>query len=104
MKNLASLLERQRPSFLPWLALLSALLLASCTAAKLTSKNYDAISEGMSKAQVQQILGEPTRKETKDMIIFTKTTWRYEEGKKFVMITFKNDQVDSKESNLGSDH
>jgi hypothetical protein len=56
----------------------------------------------MTKAQVEKILGPPTSVETKDMLIFKKTTWRYEDGKKFAMITFKNDEVDGKETNLGT--
>ena len=56
---------------------------------------------GMSKSQVETILGAPTTAETKDMLIFKKTTYRFEDGKKFAMITFKNDEVDSKDSNLG---
>jgi SmpA / OmlA family len=68
---------------------------------KLTPANYDQITIGMSKAQVENILGPPTNSEMKDMVIFKKTTYRYEDGKKFAMITFKNDQVDSKDSNLG---
>ncbi len=36
------------------------------------------------------------------MVLFEKTTWRYEDGKKFVLLTFKNDQLDSKDSNLGA--
>ena len=55
----------------------------------------------MSKAQVETILGQPTSAETKDMLIFKKTTYRYEDGKKFAMVTFKNDEVDSKDTNLG---
>jgi hypothetical protein len=51
---------------------------------------------------VEKILGSPTTSETKDMIIFKKTVWRYEDGKNFAMITFKNDEVDSKETNLTS--
>ena len=39
--------------------------------------------------------------EAKDMIIFKKTTWRYEDGSKFAVVTFKNDEVDSKDTNLG---
>ena len=35
------------------------------------------------------------------MLIFKKTDYRYEEGKNFALITFKNDEVQSKESNLG---
>ena len=68
---------------------------------KLTSANYDQITLGMSKAQVENILGPPTTAETKDMVIFKKTTYRYEDGKKFAMVTFKNDEVDSKDTNLG---
>ena len=70
------------------------------TASKLTLDNYNLIRTGMSKAQVEKILGPPTTMETKDMIIFKKTTYRYEDGKNFAMITFKNDEVDSKETNL----
>jgi outer membrane protein assembly factor BamE (lipoprotein component of BamABCDE complex) len=70
------------------------------TGSKLTLDNYNLITTGMSKAQVEKILGPPTTAETKDMIIFKKTTWRYEDGKSFAMITFKNDEVDSKETNL----
>ena len=46
-------------------------------------------------------IGTPTTAETKEMVIFKKTTYRYEDGKKFAMITFKNDEVDSKDTNLG---
>ena len=69
---------------------------------KLTLSNYNQITTGMTKAQVEKILGPPTSIETKDMLIFKKTTWRYEDGKKFAMITFRNDEVDGKETNLGT--
>jgi len=87
--------------------LLAILVLAACnrnvlTGSKLTLGNYNQITTGMSKAQVEKILGPPTSMETKDMLIFKKTTWRYEDGKKFVQITFKNDEVDSKDTNLGT--
>jgi hypothetical protein len=49
---------------------------------------------------VERILGPPTTVETKYMMIFKKTTYRYEAGKKFAMFTFKNDELDSKEGNL----
>ena len=74
---------------------------SALSGSKLTPANYDQISMGMSKTQVETILGKPTSAETKDMIIFKKTTYRYEDGKKFAMITFKNDEVDSKNGNLG---
>jgi outer membrane protein assembly factor BamE (lipoprotein component of BamABCDE complex) len=81
-------------------ALLASFSSCNQSGSKLTSANYDQISMGMSKAQVETILGKPTTVETKDMIIFRKTTYRYEDGKKFAMITFKNDEVDGKDTNL----
>jgi hypothetical protein len=83
------------------------LVLAACnrnvlSGSKLTLDNYNQITTGMSKAQVEKILGPTTSMETKDMLIFKKTTWRYEDGKKFVQITFKNDEADSKDTNLGT--
>ena len=69
---------------------------------KLTLSNYDQVATGMSKAQVERIMGPPTTSETKDMLIFKKTTYRYEEGPKFALFTFKNDELDSKEGNLST--
>jgi outer membrane protein assembly factor BamE (lipoprotein component of BamABCDE complex) len=88
------------------LAALCLVPLSSCnrnpfSGSKLTSANYDQISLGMTKAQVENILGPPTSAETKDVLIYKKTTYRYEDGKKFAMITFKNDEVDGKDTNLG---
>jgi outer membrane protein assembly factor BamE (lipoprotein component of BamABCDE complex) len=86
--------------------LLAILVLAACnrnvlSGSKLTLDNYNQITTGMSKGQVETILGAPTSTETKDMLIFKKTTWRYEDGPKFAQITFKNDEVDGKDTNLG---
>ncbi len=88
------------------LSLACLLSLASCNRSplsreKLTSANYDQVTVGMSKTQVERILGTPSTIETKDMLVFKKTTYKYENGAKFVMITFKNDEVDGKDSNLG---
>jgi len=87
-------------------ALFATMVLAACnrnvlTGSKLTLDNYNQITAGMSKAQVDKILGPPTSMETKDMLIFKKTIWRYEDRQKFAQITFKNDEVDSKDTNLG---
>lgn len=93
--------------FLAALFSLTILLsLASCdrsplSGSRLTPANYDQITVGMGKAQVEKILGPPNTVDTKDMIIFKKTTYKYEDGKKFAVITFKNDEVDGKDSNLG---
>ena len=72
------------------------------TGSKLTLENYNKVTTGMSKSQVEKILGSPTNAETKDMIIYKKTTYRYEDGKNFAMITFKNDEVDGKDTNLSA--
>jgi outer membrane protein assembly factor BamE (lipoprotein component of BamABCDE complex) len=83
------------------------LVLVACnrnglSGSKVTLDNYKQITTGMSKTQVEKILGPPTTAETKDMVIFKKTTYRYEDGKNFAMITFKNDEVDGKETNLAT--
>ena len=91
------------------LALIIAALLVSSagcnrtlTSSKLTIGNYDQITNGMTKAQVERIMGPPTSTETKDMIIFKRTTYRYEDGAKFALFIFKNDELDSKEGNLAA--
>ena len=86
---------------------LAILVLAACncdvmTGSKLTLDKYNQITTGMSKAQEEKILGPPPSMETKDMLIFKKTNWRYEDGQKFAQITFKNDEVDGKDTNLGT--
>jgi outer membrane protein assembly factor BamE (lipoprotein component of BamABCDE complex) len=89
-----------------FLAALALVSLGACnrnalSGSKLTSANYDQITIGMSKAQVETILGPPTSIDTKDVVIFKKTTYRYEDGAKFAVVTFKNDEVDTKDTNLG---
>jgi len=75
---------------------------STLTGSKLTLANYDQVTNGMTKAQVERIMGPPTTTETKDMLIFKKTTYRYEDGSKFALFTFKNDELDSKEGNLAT--
>jgi hypothetical protein len=72
------------------------------TGSKLTLSNYNQVTNGMTKAQVERIMGPPTSTETKDMIIFKRTTYRFEDGAKFALFTFKNDELDSKEGNLAA--
>ena len=75
---------------------------------RLTQAKYDQVSIGMSKAEVEKILGPPTKEETKQALLFgSQSRWqpvstcRYEEGATFIEITFKDDKVDKKDSNLG---
>ena len=67
---------------------------------ELTAANYDEIRPGISKAQIESILGPPTTAETKNMVIFKKTTYRNEKGTKFILLIFKNEELESKDSNL----
>ena len=69
---------------------------------KLNRANYDQIHEKASKSEVQAILGAPTSTNTEDKLIYKRTTWRYVEGDKYINITFKNDELDSKDTNLGT--
>ena len=86
--------------FLAVVLFISAGCNRTASGSKLTTANYDQIKEGMSKTQVETILGQPTTVDSKDMLIFKKTTYRYEDGAKFAMISFKNDEVDGKDTNL----
>ncbi|MGB9474265.1 MAG: outer membrane protein assembly factor BamE [Candidatus Udaeobacter sp.] len=90
-------------SILAWLLVTVGCNRSVVTGSRLTLSNYDQITTGMTKAQVERILGPPTTVETKEMVIFKKTTYRYEDGKKFAMFTFKNDELDGKEGNLHRD-
>jgi hypothetical protein len=81
--------------------------LSSCDSAvspvsKLTRANFDQIHEKMSKEEVKAILGSPSSSSTEDKLIYKRTTWRYVEGDKYINITFKNDELDSKDTNLGT--
>lgn len=106
MRSLNSEFMKTIRTFTLALAFSTTFLLASCdrsvtlSGPHFTEANYQQISVGMTKAQVEQILGPPTSIETKDVLIYKKTTYRYEDGKKFAMVTFKNDEVDGKETNL----
>jgi len=68
---------------------------------KLTDLNYDQVTLGMTKGQVETILGQPQSAKEEDKLIYKRTTYRYENKEKFAVITFKNDEVDSKDTNLG---
>ena len=81
-----------------WLAL--GALFFSCTGERLTPANVDQVTEGMSKKQVESILGPPTSINNEDFIIMKKTTFLYRQGKDSVTVVFKDDKVQSKDSTL----
>jgi len=69
---------------------------------KINRENYDQIHEKSSKEEVKAILGPPTSTSTADEVIYKRTTWRYTKGDKSINLTFKNDELDSKDTNLGT--
>ena len=83
------------------LALVLLVILAfSCAGRRITKANVDEVAEGMSKKQVESILGPPTNIDNKDFVIMKKTTYVYRQGKDTVTIVFKDDKVTDKQSTL----
>jgi outer membrane protein assembly factor BamE (lipoprotein component of BamABCDE complex) len=72
----------------------------SCVGRRLTKANVDEVAEGMSKKQVESILGPPTELDNKDFVILKKTTYLYRQGKAVVTIVFKDDKLVEKQSTL----
>jgi hypothetical protein len=73
------------------LVLLMALCV-SCSGKRITKANVDEITQGMSRKQVESVLGPPTSRMT-DVYV-------YRQGKDIVSIVFKDDKVQSKKSTL----
>jgi outer membrane protein assembly factor BamE (lipoprotein component of BamABCDE complex) len=82
------------------LATVCALALTACNSKRLRKANVDEVAEGMSKKQVESILGPPTTIDSKDFVVLKKTTYVYDQGKESVTIVFKDDKVQSKVSTL----
>jgi len=73
---------------------------AACSSSKkLTKANVDEVTEGMSKKQVESILGLPTTVDSKDVQL-KRTVYIYTQGKESVTVVFKEDKVQSKTSTL----
>jgi outer membrane protein assembly factor BamE (lipoprotein component of BamABCDE complex) len=73
----------------------------SCAPGKrITKANVDEVEDGMSKKQVESILGRPSSINNEDFVIMKKTTYIYRQGKDTVTIVFKDDKVQSKDSTL----
>ena len=72
----------------------------SCSGKRITKANVDQVTEGMSKKQVESILGPPTSLRAEDFVIMKRTTYVYRQGKDTVTIVFKDDKVQSKDSTL----
>jgi len=82
------------------LAALVFSFVCGCSGKRITKANVDEVTEGMSKKQVESILGPPTSIDTKDFVVMKKTTYVYRQGKDTVTIVFKDDKLQSKDSTL----
>jgi len=85
-----------------WLSLLLVALFAwsACQGKRLTRANVDEVSKGMSRKQVESVLGPPTSVDSTNLLVTKKVTYVYQQGDESVTIVFFNDEVTSKESNL----
>ena len=73
---------------------------AGCSDKRIRKANVDEVTEGMSKKQVESILGPPTSIDSKDFVVTKTTTYVYRQGKDTVTIVFKDDKLQSKDSTL----
>ncbi len=81
------------------LVVLALAVAVSCTPSKrITKANVDEVEQGMSKKQVESILGHPTSVNTEATM--KQTTYVYRQGKDSVTIVFQDDKVQSKDSTL----
>ena len=79
---------------------LVGVLLFACSSQRLTQANVDQVTEGMSKKQVESILGPPTNVDTKDFLLLKRTTYAYHQPNGSVTVLFKDDKVVAKSSTL----
>lgn len=82
--------------------MLVLMLDTSCSGPRITKANVNEVVEGMSKKQVESILGLPTAIDNTDFVIMKKTTYVYRQGTETVTIVFKDDKVADKQSTLSN--
>jgi outer membrane protein assembly factor BamE (lipoprotein component of BamABCDE complex) len=82
------------------LVLILVLTVGGCIGKRITKANVDQVTEGMSKKQVESILGQPTSSTTEGPMIIRQTTYVYRQGKDTVTIIFKEDKVLKKDSTI----
>jgi outer membrane protein assembly factor BamE (lipoprotein component of BamABCDE complex) len=75
-------------------------LVGGCSDKRITKANVNEVTEGMSKKQVESILGPPTAIDTKDFVVTKTTIYIYRQGKDTVTIVFRDDKLQSKDSTL----
>lgn len=82
------------------LILLSLMFEPSCSNRRLTKANVDEIVDGMSKKQVESILGPPTAVDNADFVVMKKVTYIYRQENGNVTVVFKDDKVTEKQTTL----
>jgi outer membrane protein assembly factor BamE (lipoprotein component of BamABCDE complex) len=100
MRRMRSITATLRTASRLILVLILVLTLDGCIGKRITKANVDQVTEGMSKKQVESILGQPTSSKMEDPAIIRQTTYVYRQGKDTVTIVFKDDKVQSKNSTL----
>lgn len=92
----------QGGSFVIWrlLLLVMVLLSVSCIPDRLRQANVDEVTVGMSKKQVESILGPPTETDARDFPVTKTMTYLYRQRSGTVTIVFKDDKVAEKQSTL----
>ena len=70
---------------------------------KITPANVAKLSKGMQESQVNALFGPPTTTgETKNMVVFSKHTNTWVEGKDSLSVTYKNSEVEEFTSTVGT--
>ncbi len=82
------------------LLLAVGLALGGCHGKRITKANVAEVTEGMSRKQVESILGPPTSVDSTNLLVLKKVTYVYQQGSESVTIVFTNDKLASKESSL----
>ncbi len=72
----------------------------SCSNRRITAANVNEVVEGMSKKQVESILGPPTSVDNADFVLMKKMTYVYRQDNGSVTVVFKDDKVIEKQSTL----
>lgn len=76
------------------------MILISCTGERLTQANVEQVTEGMTKKQVESILGPPTTVDAKDFILMKRSSYVYKQSNGTVTVLFKDDKVAAKSGTL----
>jgi outer membrane protein assembly factor BamE (lipoprotein component of BamABCDE complex) len=100
MKRMRPMVRMFRIASRLMLVLMLVLMLDSCIGKRITKANVDQVTEGMSKKQVESILGQPNSSKTEEPATMKRTTYVYRQGKDTVTIVFQDDKVQSKDSTL----